>query len=528
MSVAERIEATPTPAEVFKIAPITEIFPDNVIPNYDVLAINNLVPGAEMLGYGFNIFGDYDFNSATRPILDLGTASPAKAPNGNTYNVPAHVGIGGGQSSASAYSFDTAEQFTSHFEGSAGISGSYGAFSASFTTAYQTDQQNSSSYSWAMVESKILQWSLRLAYSSSTIRADVHSDPDFANLPSTFEPANAQAFFAFFSKFGTHFINQIDVGGTLYYYSAVSRSSSMSASDIRMSASAEYHALIASVKVESQAEWSRCSKNWTQSRQSHAETVPATSSVVKWVSPSEGTYDENKTFADWEDAVEQFPARTSFRLVPISQLFSGAQAGAVQQAFQAYTQTRALVQSYKDHYSNIILGGRPIVPPGGYPPVTKYGTQFYGQPGWHLVVLDRKTLAIKMNKYYSIDYTKTNWPDPTYDQMVSELGPYIDPGKYILIAATSYMDDGGDPNDNLFRTLESFGGGPWLTRWRSRQCHNCSGGDAVAYILIGASGSPRGCEALVETYLNIGPPDGAISFNAYMQPEMDGTFSPVC
>jgi hypothetical protein len=195
----------------------TRLFPAHVVPNHDFLAIANPIPGSEMLGYGFNIFGTYDFDSATRPLFDLGTPEPYEAANGKTYNRPSRVAVGGGESSASAYSFDSADQFASHFQSSAGISGSYGAFSASFSSAYQSDQQSSSQYSWALVESKVLSWSVTLDASAANVRPHVHSDPDFSSLPSTYSPENAHLFFAFFNKFGTHFISEIDVGGTLYY-----------------------------------------------------------------------------------------------------------------------------------------------------------------------------------------------------------------------------------------------------------------------------------------------------------------------
>ena len=56
-------------------------FPATVVHNLEAAALPNLVPGAEMLGYGFNIFGTYSFDSAIRPLLKLGTPAVTVAQN---------------------------------------------------------------------------------------------------------------------------------------------------------------------------------------------------------------------------------------------------------------------------------------------------------------------------------------------------------------------------------------------------------------------------------------------------------------
>ena len=498
--------------------------PPGVTPNHDLLAVTNLVPGAELLGYGFNIFGSYDFVSATRPLLALGTPKDWTAPNGTVYDLPANVSAGGGSASASAYSFNSAQEFTAHFQGSAGVSGSYGAFSASFSTSYQSDQRNTQSYSWALVESKITSWVLNLAYGPGTVRPDVHSDPDFSNLPSQFDSTTAHLFFALFNKFGTHFISSIDVGGMLYYYLAISRQSSHSANDIRVSATAEYNALVTKVKVEADAQWSRTSANWTENRQSHAVTVPGVSNLVSWVSPGVGTYDSKGEFATWQTQVTNFPVRSAFRLTPISQLFSGPQAVAVQQAYIVYAGTRLFVQANITSDCNIIIGGKTIVPAGGYPVPVQSG-DYVG--GWQLVVLDRKTLAIRLNSFYALQFAgPLSWPDATCNQMVADLQPYMDAGKYVLIAATARIDAAANPNGALYGVLKSFGAGGQLDNWMTLE-HGCSYGiGSSAYALIGVSGLPGAREGYVSSAISA-PPTNSVTLDAFMQPQGDGSFLPV-
>jgi len=485
----------------------------------------NLVPGAEMLGYGFHIFGDYSFSSATRPLFELGKSKTKKAPNDVKYNIPKNIGgIRGGESSVTAYAFDSATDLANHFQAEAGISGSYGAFSASFSTAYSVDQQNSSSFSYALLEAKVLSWTIWINGTSDILAPDVASDPDWGKLPKTFTPDNAHLFFAVFAKFGTHYISQVDVGGMLYYYYSISRAASYSQQQITMSASAEYNALIAKGHADAKAQWSQCAKNWTSNRSTRVVTVPSTYSLP-WSSPGSGTWDEQGIFANWEKMVQKYPSSTAFQLVPLSQLFSGKQAEAVQAAFDAYASTRVQLQCNPLAPCTIIIGGMPITPPGGYPPDRSVGGQVVG--GYHVVVLDRQSLSVVMNKYYSIVVDSPDWPDPVCDQMANDLRQYTGPqGNAILVVGSCYMDDGSSPNTNLFATLQSFGAGAPLNSWIGDRNHGCSQGEVVAYGLVGASGSPYG--SAIEGYINnhSGPNGTLVRLNVHLQPRPNGAFVP--
>jgi len=460
----------------------TEFLPEDV---------PNLVPGAEKLGFGYNIFGAYSFDNAMRPLFDLGAPSPWTSPNGTTFNLPANVSTpGGSRSSASAYAFSSMSEFNSYFQRSASVSGSIGAFSASFSTSYSSEQQDSNAYSWALVESDVQAWQLGLNYSSQSLLSNIQSDPDFANLPMQFNPNdrnNVLAFFRFFQKFGTHFISSVMAGGTLYYYFAISTSSSYSSQQVSMSASAEYQGLISSSSAEASLHWGQTAQNWTQNRQSHAVTVPATTGIVNWVNPLQGTYDSSGNFASWVNAVSTNPSRTKFALTPIWQIFSGDQWSALQLAYAAYASNRVTIDAWHDYmYDTMLVNGQPYVPAGGFP---------QGQPnGWHLVVLDSATLAPQLNKFYVCDKSYPNWPDPMYDQMSADMNPYVGNNNYMLIAATSGIDDGANPNEEFYGILKSFGGGAAIDRWYGNNNHGCSGGND-AYALVGLGGSSTGVDA---------------------------------
>jgi len=492
-------------------------YPPTVCPNDQALDIPNLVPGAEILGYGFNIFGPYSFDSAIQPLFNLGDkTTPYTYPaSGITYQVPENVSPpGGSSSSATAHAFSTASEFVDYFQSSASVSGSVGAFSASFSATYSQQQQDSSAYSWALVEGDYYAWHLQLFYSPEILRRNIVSDPDWQDLPCSFTPDNASQFYNFFQKFGTHFISSVGCGGTLYYYFSVEQESHLNATQISASASAEYQGLIASTEAQANAYWSQCATNWTSSRQSFAQTVPATTGVIDWINPPSGTYDSTGAFADWKTSVVDNPSRANFGLTTIDRVFSGDKAIAIQQAYAAYASNLAHVESYRDRTPTVLINGKPIVPKGGYPTAVT--------PGWQLVVLDG-TLQTVLDKFYAIDYSQPNWPDPTCRQMADDLIPYAGDREYQLVAVTSYGDEGMSPNEELYGLLKSFGAGALLDAWMSAGAHNCSWGEAIAYILVGRAGDTAGCEAFTteRTSTNEG-----VMVNAFFNPSA-GSFTPV-
>jgi hypothetical protein len=498
------------------------VFPPGVVPNKEAQAIQNLVPGAEMLGYGFDIFGAYSFDNAIQPLFKLGATSLWSAPSGTVYQLPANVTSPGGSSStASASTFATSSAFNSYFQSSASVSGSIGAFSASFSGTYATDQQNENSYSWALVEADFIAWHVGINYGQQILRDEIKSDPDWSSLPSTFEPSNQTnvlAFFRFFEKFGTHFISTVTTGGTLYYYFAVSDSASYTSTDISVSATAEYQGLISSTSASASAHWGNCASNWTSNRQSHSMTVPATTGVINWVNPPSGTYDSGNNFSQWQTAVVANPSRCKFSLTPIWALFSGAQWQALQQAFAAYGSNRVSLQAKWSGTAVILVNGNPIIPPGGYPNIQS--------PFWQVVILNRKTLAVEMNKVYMFDFSNPNWPDNTFATMAADLKPYTGSSNSILVTATSNMDEACNPNAEMYAVFKSFGAGPLLDTWMGEPNHACASGWGTAvYALVGAGASASGCEGFGSNYP--GSPSGkTVAINALLLP-LDGSFTPI-
>ena len=130
------------------------------------------IPGADALGFGFNILGDYDVSSVTSQIFAHQNQNAKQwtyPGSGITYDVPDNTSIFEDTSSSGAsLVFDTREQFQSYFSNKSGASLSYGAFSGQFNMAYAQTINTDVSYYYTMYDSDFTAWQLVLTSQSST------------------------------------------------------------------------------------------------------------------------------------------------------------------------------------------------------------------------------------------------------------------------------------------------------------------------------------------------------------------------
>ena len=168
-----------------------------------------------MLGYGFNIFAAYSFNSAILPLFDLGKPFGLDGAFGQGLSLPQYVSRPGGSSSgASSQSFAAGSEFTSYFQGSASVAGSIGAFSGTSRAPIRKADAipRPTAGPWWNPTHR-LTGRPRLRHLG--VFDEVKNDPDWKTLPATSIRRTATCSpSGFFQKFGTHFI-EVSTGGAL-------------------------------------------------------------------------------------------------------------------------------------------------------------------------------------------------------------------------------------------------------------------------------------------------------------------------
>jgi hypothetical protein len=270
--------------------------------------------------------------------------------SGITYEVPDNTSIIPDTSSGGwAQIFDTRQQFQNYFSGKAGVKASYGGFSAQFNIAYSSTFHTDTSYYYGLFDADFTGWGLAVAdQSPSWVSSSFLNDPDVQNLPTSFTPENQEQFFAVFRKFGTHFVGQVTLGGSLYYYLAVEKSYTQNETQVEANVSLEYKAVFVSSKATASAEWQTLGQTWADSRIVTVSATGGDASVLSALDPGYGDSDVD-IFNAWSSAVIQNPAAVGYQLRPLNLLFSGDTAAAVQAALQVYTNGAVIASGNCDY-----------------------------------------------------------------------------------------------------------------------------------------------------------------------------------
>jgi hypothetical protein len=464
------------------------------------------VPGASVLGYGFNALGTYDLSSITQQIFKHGNMQASTftyAPTNITYWVPDNASvIPNTTTSGSAQVFSTRQQFQSYFAAKASISGSYGAFSAQFDAAYSQTFSTEESFYYGLYEADYTGWTLALAdQSSSWLSPGFTEDPDVKALPSTFSAENQEMFFKVFRKFGTHFVAQLTVGGSFDYYVAVETAYSSNEAQVETNLSLEYDALFVSGSAESSAEWNQLGKTWTDSRVAKVDAVGGDTSVLDTLQLSFGASYAD-VFGSWTSGVMKNPAVISFQLRPLGVLFSGAVADAVAQALLVYLNGAIVATANSDYTpgsgpgggnfttsSTIIANGQLIQP---IPPVWPPQPHVWPPPsqivsplgGYQVAVLESDTLNPILSYTYYQDSSSLSAEKTVYDDIMKDVAEITHKGYYVVVAGFA-VDLMNYPTVAFSQWLASCGA--QMTGWRQYIGFTGSPGQA-SYVLIGRQG----------------------------------------
>lgn len=422
------------------------------------------LPGAETLGYGFNIFGEYSTDSRISPLFDIQfDASREYERDGKTYLLPSNASFDPSTSlDGSTYVFETRQKVQEHFAAKAGLSARFGAFSGQFSASYAQTELSDDQYSFALVEANSKFWSLTLQDQSSRALANwVTSDPDYINIPDTYNDGNRDLFFRFFDKYGTHYVVGLKVGARLYYSSLVEKSYNYTKTEISAKLSAEYDGVFAKAGAEAEASWNKAGEVWSNRRRVLVRASGGNNQLLNILAPN---YPDNFNgdFRSWLQSGPNLPAVIEFSLAGVDNLFSAEKAQAIKQAIAAYTRSRLLLES-KTGGCVILYNAQPALPAGG-------GNDILG---FQMVAVDRQSLNVVFARSYSLQRQNLFEYQPLYERALNDFAPYRN--ERYLIAFTTWSIFGIQyPTPGFADFLVEIGAGLGLQGW-----HNVS--DLVNY-----------------------------------------------
>ncbi|MGN6110945.1 MAG: MAC/perforin domain-containing protein, partial [Kofleriaceae bacterium] len=183
------------------------------------------IPGSNVIGWGFNIFGTYSSASRTQQLFAMRDEGKYWTYGPTDYLVPENLSVEAtSESTGQSYVFENRTEVEQFFSVKANVKGSYGAFSGEFEASYEQRNVSDTDYIYAMYQLSHHSWRLDLLDRTQTALAPwVVGDPDW-QVPATFDQSTASRFYRFFEKYGTHFVSSVQVGYRLYFSQAVKRS----------------------------------------------------------------------------------------------------------------------------------------------------------------------------------------------------------------------------------------------------------------------------------------------------------------
>jgi hypothetical protein len=459
-----------------------------------------MLPGTAVVGWGFNIFGRYAESSKIRQLFDLGVPREQRFAD-RDFQIPANVTPDSGSAfDGTSHFYSSREEYQSSFSKKATLSGSYGAFSGEFSAQYSGVGREENEYQYLVFDANVVTWGASLTDPApGKLLPSVTGDPDFQQLPDRFlapqgtDPGNGQLFYRFFRKFGTHFVASVRMGGSLVYNAYVRKSHKYDESTATLKAELEYKALFLTAKAEAEATWTKVEKRWTEDRRVSVRGVGGTEQL--FVSNPQFSENVQGQFDRWLHSVPLNPAPVDFSLRPISRLFSGDKARAIEQAFEAYANSRLEMTSLfltqagsqsepRLHVSGLQLPFKPDDPKVG--------------PCYWAVVLQRNTRRPVFNRAFVYNHLRYRSVADYFETIRTALAPFTDKG-YVLALTTSELWVTFVPQGPLYGLLRSCGAGQKLAQmeaWSLQQDSTSHG--RLAYCLIGVMGGgpATGAEAL--------------------------------
>jgi MAC/Perforin domain len=198
----------------------------------------NVIPGGNTLGLGFNLFGEPDPTSTTRRLFEMGDTSGEYTLGSVKYALPANaLPTQAGASEIKARTYLSANEFTREFKAEAKVSGKINAFKGSASAKYSrlTKGKNNTLLVEVSNFNPVFQLSLK-ARSPDKLAGRSYTTSSKKSAGFVFCCYKRGVLFAFFRRYGTHYISKVTVGGELSYYCAGDKSYSQDTQKIEAQA----------------------------------------------------------------------------------------------------------------------------------------------------------------------------------------------------------------------------------------------------------------------------------------------------
>jgi hypothetical protein len=485
---------------------------------------DTLLPGCMYLGLGYDLAGSFVIQGVQgmARLFDTGQPGPVEYAE---WSVPVNVRADTvGELAVETKVFESRADLAQSFAVRAGLKVGYMGFSGSVSASFESIAKQLSEYFYGMSSYYSTGYEVRLDQATMSHAApEVLADPDFTDLPETYNPndqQNQSAFFRFFDKYGTVFVSSVRMGGRLFYNAWIDKSHRMTATDVQTAMKAEYAAVF---NANAAVNWTTVDKRWVNNRQSSIQALGGDPTTLKGLSdPKEGDSYETQ-YSAWVDSVPTNPAPVSFGLTDIAILFSGSKADAVRQAAATYRGLQLTIRASFEA-SMIQLSGSPAALNSTSP------------TGAGFAVFNRANLSLIESGKVESSLDGYGQSGGGYDTLTTPLMSYV--GDSSVIVAILIWNSGdinsnwlSNPTPQLYDILHSLGASDGLAQWghpvpsNAPQSHFGTGSMGAwgkfSYAVVGIPDSQTG-DAL-EDFERVTKDHPSVDLPVLLRPQINGS-----
>lgn len=451
--------------------------------------MSQFINGTGSMGCGINLMGDLSRSSLKAQLFEMTPGSETVQINGETYEVPKSLSYElDGSAQANSFQANTYREYKSAFDAKTKISGKYLQFSGSVEASFKEEKETLNSSSFGLLQVSINRYWLKIKNQGEmNLSSALLNDPDYQNVPRSFSKENAYLFYRFFNKFGTGYVSEVVMGGSLDYNIRVKSDYSFDSQAVSTKVTAEYNGVF-KVGGEASADWKVASKQWFSETSRKVHATGGNTAIVAAVSPEWGI-SENDSYESWLKSVENSPVVLMVGHTSIAEIFSGDQRKAVQTALAAF-QKETLECLISMDKAQLRIGDQHVYPIDS---IVKEGKEGF----WMMAAIDRTTLRLVEHSEWPCYLAGAKNNTNLYNKMYREWYKHtVDDSKFVLFIAAN-MNIANCPTayyaPDFYPMLVNCGGGPGLAAWDQIRMESRSyPKNRALYCLVGIPGGLPG------------------------------------
>lgn len=297
------------------------------------------IPGMDSLGRGYDIFGFYAEPKSAK--LELFNFQNEEQQNitlfGITYSKPNLVIYQDIDEATFKSSYgNTISEYVKSIDTATSLGGDYNGFGGSLAADFKSTELQNSSYEYTKISYVIEKWSLSLP--SQKILIGMLNEEVKNDLDGDLEPNQI------FSKYGTHFLNNIIVGAKVDYSIATDKTKYQKKDDVLVVAEMSYKQLVGSISAEEKVSYGTDISLFNKSSQAELKVYGGdpeyASSIMNATEDKKG-----ESYDKWINSIGNHPVFCEFGsngLVPIWNLCSDDERRSqLVTAFEAYAKEKS-------------------------------------------------------------------------------------------------------------------------------------------------------------------------------------------